>query len=149
MSATALLGELRDRGVEVWAAGDRLQFRPVSAIDSKLVSRMREHKAELLALVTADPADESLVADTKLEAARTGVTAALLTSKLLSTERPFWVAFDPRTQAELEAEESEREQPRPVLRVEDVYQLEKMPLELRAAALKVLVEFPGAVVVPQ
>ena len=59
------------------------------------------------------------------------------------------MAFDPRTQAELEAEESEREQPRPVLRVEDVYQLEKMPLELRAAALKVLVEFPGAVVVPQ
>ncbi|HVT16280.1 MAG TPA: hypothetical protein VHQ90_08915 [Thermoanaerobaculia bacterium] len=48
MHVEAILAELETRGVELRAAGDRLQFRPVEAVPPELVEEIRAHKAELL-----------------------------------------------------------------------------------------------------
>lgn len=51
--AVALLADLRARGVELVAIGDRLRFRPASAVSGDTREALRVHKAELLALLTA------------------------------------------------------------------------------------------------
>jgi TubC N-terminal docking domain len=52
MTASALVAELRARGVELIPAGDRLRFRPASAVPPDLVEHLRRHKAEVLVLLT-------------------------------------------------------------------------------------------------
>jgi len=61
MTATAaeLLRELQSRGVELAAAGDRLRFRPASAVPPDLRAVLAEHKRELLAALTPSPATEA------------------------------------------------------------------------------------------
>lgn len=49
--AVALLADLRARGVELVATGDRLRFRPASAVSEDTRDALRAHKAELLALL--------------------------------------------------------------------------------------------------
>lgn len=57
MTAAALLAELRSRGVELVPWGDRVRFRPASIVTPYLRERLREHKAEVLAmLITPAPA---------------------------------------------------------------------------------------------
>lgn len=46
-----VLNELRARGVELRAQGNRLRFRPVDRVTPDLLARLREHKAELLAIL--------------------------------------------------------------------------------------------------
>lgn len=53
MTPAALLADLRARGVELVAIGDRLRFRPASAVSRDTREALRVHKAELLALLTA------------------------------------------------------------------------------------------------
>ena len=55
MTVEALLVELRDRGVQLVPEGDRLRVRPASAVPPDLLGRLREHKAEVLALLTGRP----------------------------------------------------------------------------------------------
>ena len=50
-AATALLEDVRSRGVELRAAGNRLCYRPKAAVPADLVARLRRHKAELLDLL--------------------------------------------------------------------------------------------------
>lgn len=50
-SAAALLTALVRRGIELQARGDRLRYRPRSALTPGLVERIRAHKPELLALL--------------------------------------------------------------------------------------------------
>src|SRR6266545_4974089 len=52
MTAAALIAELRARGVELIPTGDRIRFRPASAVPPDLVERLRHHKAEVLRLLT-------------------------------------------------------------------------------------------------
>ncbi|QBS37116.1 hypothetical protein E1B22_03775 [Thermaerobacter sp. FW80] len=55
MTAAALLTELRRRGVEVWADGDRLCYRaPRGALTPELREAVRAHKGELLAVLRSD-----------------------------------------------------------------------------------------------
>ena len=49
MTAIDIIQDLRRRGVELQAAGDRLRFRPAGAIPPDLLERLREHKAEIIA----------------------------------------------------------------------------------------------------
>ena len=63
MSAQALVAELRTRGVELIPAGDRIRFRPASAVPPELVERLRAHKAEVLAILTPAPVAEVLSAE--------------------------------------------------------------------------------------
>lgn len=47
-----ILQDLRRLGIEVAAAGDRLRYRPASAIPAHLLDGLRRHKAEILKLLT-------------------------------------------------------------------------------------------------
>ena len=51
MSAKALLEELRGRDVELMTDGDRLRYRPKSAVTPDLLDRLRRHKPSLLRLL--------------------------------------------------------------------------------------------------
>ncbi len=48
-----LLVELGRRGIELRAAGDRLRYRPRSAMTPDLSARLTAHRGELLAILTA------------------------------------------------------------------------------------------------
>ena len=61
-SAAALVDELRRRGVELRAEGDRLRYRPVSAVTPEDVEALRRHKSELLAILAPPPPDPAEVA---------------------------------------------------------------------------------------
>lgn len=54
VSAEAVLSELRKRGVEVIATGDRLRFRPAERVTRELRRQLLENKPELLGIL-ADP----------------------------------------------------------------------------------------------
>lgn len=54
MSApVALLTELRVRGIELAATGDRLRYRPVDAVPPELLTQLRVHKAALITILRA------------------------------------------------------------------------------------------------
>jgi thioesterase domain-containing protein/acyl carrier protein len=56
LSVSVLLGTLRERGVELRADGERLRcLAPDGALTPDLAAQIREHKAELLALLSAAP----------------------------------------------------------------------------------------------
>jgi hypothetical protein len=56
--AAALLVELTHRGFELQARGDRLRYRPRSAMTPELAERVKVHKPALLTLLRADHAAE-------------------------------------------------------------------------------------------
>lgn len=57
MTAAALLAELRRRGVELWAEGDRLGYRaPRGALTPELREAVAARKGELLELLRGGPA---------------------------------------------------------------------------------------------
>ena len=51
MNASALVDDLRRRGVEFAAAGDRLRFRPAEAITPQELESLTAHKGEILTLL--------------------------------------------------------------------------------------------------
>ena len=53
MTPSALLAELRVRGVELVPVGCRIRFRPASKVPPELLTCLRQHKAEVLLLLTA------------------------------------------------------------------------------------------------
>jgi hypothetical protein len=54
MGAPDLLHALHDRGLRLWADGDRLMVAPRERIDDELRAMIREHKPELLAALATD-----------------------------------------------------------------------------------------------
>ena len=80
MTLSALMIALTDREVELRADGDRIAFRPASAVPEDLRAAIAEHRAEILAKLRGDvPADLRLDAIDKrvVEAIRTGDTHVL------------------------------------------------------------------------
>ena len=51
MSARALLAELRSRGVELVADGERLQYWPTNVVTPELLDRLRANKPTILKLL--------------------------------------------------------------------------------------------------
>ena len=51
MSTADLMADLTRLGIDVGAEGDRIWYRPRSAVKPDLIDRMREHKAELLVML--------------------------------------------------------------------------------------------------
>lgn len=51
MSLAELMTEIKQAGGEIWMDGDRLKFR---AVPARLVPLIREHKAEIIALLAAE-----------------------------------------------------------------------------------------------
>ena len=61
-STTELLAELDALGVKLETNGERLRYRPRGRVTADLASRMRAHKAELMALVVKRAEVDRLVA---------------------------------------------------------------------------------------
>ena len=57
MTAAAVLYDLAAAGVTIAAQGDRLRFWPRSAVGPDLLTRLRDHKAELLQMIRGGGAD--------------------------------------------------------------------------------------------
>ena len=55
VTATQLMADLTRLGIKLEAHGDRLRYSPRSAVTPDLADRMKAHKGELLAILTADP----------------------------------------------------------------------------------------------
>ena len=53
MNAETLLTELRRKGVEVVAAGDKVRYRPADRVTADLLMKIRNCKGELLSLLSA------------------------------------------------------------------------------------------------
>ena len=53
-TAADLLAELTRRGIEMVAQGDRLRYRPKSAMTLDLADRLKRHKPDLLAILRMD-----------------------------------------------------------------------------------------------
>jgi len=53
MTAAVLLAELTQAGIELLADGDKLRYRPQSAMTPDLAERLGAHKAEILSLLQA------------------------------------------------------------------------------------------------
>ena len=54
MTAVDIIQALRQRGVELQAAGDRLRFRPKEAVPPDLLALMKERRGEILTALTSD-----------------------------------------------------------------------------------------------
>src|SRR5215211_6454500 len=54
MSASELLVELREYGVQLVATGGELRYRPREAVTPQLLDDLREHKPELLKLLESE-----------------------------------------------------------------------------------------------
>ena len=61
MDALELLADLDRRGVELVPAGDRLRYRPATALDPGLRAELAAHKAELLALLNEQNRDQTTI----------------------------------------------------------------------------------------
>ena len=53
--AAELLAELARQGVELTAEGNSLRYHPRSAVTPELLGELRQHKSELLTLLSEDP----------------------------------------------------------------------------------------------
>ena len=53
-AAAELLSQLKAKGVEVQAFGDRLRLRPAEALDSELLETVRQHKREIIAVLGSE-----------------------------------------------------------------------------------------------
>jgi hypothetical protein len=56
VTAVVLVETLRARGVHLRAVGDKIRYRPISALTPEDLEALRQHKAEVLALLTRPPA---------------------------------------------------------------------------------------------
>jgi len=55
VTVTQLMVDLTRLGIRLEANGDRLRYSPRLAVTPELADRMKAHKDELLAILTADP----------------------------------------------------------------------------------------------
>ena len=144
MLAQEILATLQQRGATVRALeGDQLEIGPRRVLDDQLRAAIRSHKADLLAELRRDEANE-LTAGPVLETRRE-LGAVLIRSRRFDQE--IWIALTEEMALELRAEEQDRETPRPVLLAEDVAGLRGRPPEAVEAVLRVAAAFPGARVI--
>ncbi len=137
MSAFTLIADLRRRGVELTAEGDRLRYRaPRGVLSPELLADLRSHKLELLAELT-QCGDSSETA-----ALESGVPAAFLVGSPRYGE--VWVATDAGVAAAIRVEEQHRDQPRPVVMPDDMARLQGKSPEAIQSVLNLFAVFPGA-----
>ena len=106
MTAAELLAELRRRGVKLTVNGDRLRYEaPRGALTPELLEAMRQHKPELLRLLSRPPIPQDVVA---------GVEAALRAGRWVRIATPYDILLAPNRRAAERA--SERHPNLPIFR---------------------------------
>ena len=141
MTPNAVLAELRSRGIEVRAVGDRLLYRPATALTPKLRERLLAVKSALLAELRSGeptPADGP-VEDGPLLEVRRDLVAVRLHSRRLN--RDLWLCCDESASRELAAEFPGV----PVLTFQEAARLRGKSTEVLTALLDVKAEFDDAV----
>lgn len=78
MGAPEVLAELTRRGVEVMIAGDRIRFRPQSAVTPDLRAALIEHKADVIRLLGPDDEVTWRIEAMRPQVPRTGAIPVLL-----------------------------------------------------------------------
>ena len=137
MSVFPLIADLRRRGIELTAKGDRLHYRaPRGVLSPELLAELRSHKPELLAELT-QCGDSSETA-----ALESGVPAAFLVDS--PRYGVVWVATDAEVAAAIRVEEQRRDRPRPVVMIDDMARLKSKSEKAIRGALAVIRAFPGA-----
>ncbi len=145
MTFSALLSDLRQRGVELTAEGDQLRYRaPRGTLRPADLEILREHKFSLLDALREDAAEDLAEAPVIESRQDQEPGAVLITSPKY---REVWVALSRSMAEELRAEESARETPRPVLLTDDIAALRGKGEAAIRAALEVAGVFPGAKVI--
>ena len=139
MTAEALLQELWSRGVRLTPEGDRIRYcAPRGALTPELRARLSEHRGEVLSVLQGQR--EPLKSAPALEV-RQQIGAVRIASPRYGE---VWLALDPCLAGQLRAEESRRDDPRPVLTTADLAHLEGRPPALVEALLNTFAAFPGA-----
>ena len=124
MSALALLDELRHRGVQIWAEGNYLRYKPRSGVDPELLERLATHKAELLEMLDQESQAPAMLDCFLSDAA---FPAVIMHSRAL--DRDFVLARDKATLDAL----TEDDRSLPVLYFVDCVHAQELGLEgLRA-----------------
>lgn len=60
MTASQILSITREKGIELKAQGDQLAYKaPIGALSKELIEQLRDHKAELLNLLTREKSELS------------------------------------------------------------------------------------------
>lgn len=54
MNPNQLLAKFAKLGITLWAAGDKLRYRPKAAMTDELAGLLRKHKAEILAALSSE-----------------------------------------------------------------------------------------------
>ena len=140
MEAQEILATLQQRGATVRALQDgRLEVAPRRVLDDELRAAIRSHKRELLAELP-QCGDSSEAA-----ALESGVPAAFLVDS--PRYGGVWVATDSGVAAAIRVEEQHRDQPRPVVMLDDMAHLGSKPEKAIRGALEVIRAFPGARIV--
>ena len=141
MTFSALLSDLRQRGVELTAEGDQLRYRaPRGTLRPTDLEALRAHKLSLLNALREDAAEDlagAPIAETRSEE----VGAVLIQSPKFG---PVWVVLDARLLDELRVEEAQRSEPKPVLTSADVAALAGKSETAVKAALEVFRVFGEA-----
>src|SRR5215203_2036918 len=78
MRPTEVLAELTRRGVEIAVEGDRLRFRPQTAVTDDLRAALVEHKADLIRLLGPDEEVAWRIEAMRPQVPRTGTIPILL-----------------------------------------------------------------------
>ncbi len=140
MEAQEILATLQQRGATVRALQDgRLEVAPRRVLNDELRVAIRSHKREILTELTqcGDSAEAASL--------KSGVPAAFLVDSPRYGE--VWVATDVGVAAAIRVEEQRRDQPRPVVMLDDMVRLQGKSPEAIQSALNVFAVFPGAKVI--
>lgn len=139
MEAREILAILRQRGAVLRALdGNRLSVEPSRALDETLREAIRGAKATLLSELRGG---DSKIAESPALATREQLGAVLIRSRRFGE---VWLALTEDMAKELDAEESERAGPWPVLLSADIAALRGKPEAAIRGALEVARIFPGA-----
>jgi hypothetical protein len=141
-----LLNELRNRGVTLEAQGDRLRFHPKTAIPPQLIEDLRNHKSILLEelLSQAKSCPELDLANAPLVEIRK--IRAQLRPKLIQFAGygEVWLTHTDKMAAEVAENERHRDEPRPVVLIDDFAELKTKSTAMTKLILNVVKVFPGS-----
>ena len=139
MKAQEILTTLRQRGATVRVLdGGRLEVIPGRVLDDELRDAIRSRKTEILRELRPPAADA--VEDAVISETRQQLGAVLLSSRF----GELWIALTEPMAAVLQAEETQRPEPRPVLLPEDLAALKGKSEAAVRAVLDIAAVFPGS-----
>jgi hypothetical protein len=73
MSNSLLLSELKEQGITLQAHGNRLRYRPRSAVGPELLALLQKHKADIIRIINLEAEDPKLPSEFELQSRGTNI----------------------------------------------------------------------------